>query len=60
MVAAAVRTIFAQPNAATVADQLGAIASKLGRQFPGVEADAARRRPRHLFGKRAWPAAISH
>jgi transposase-like protein len=38
MVAAAVRSIFAQPDAAAVADQLDAIASKLGRQFPGVEA----------------------
>ena len=38
MVAAAVRTIFAQPDAASVADQLDSIASKLGRQFPGVEA----------------------
>ncbi len=38
MVAAAARTIFAQPDAAAVADQLDAIASKLGRQFPAVEA----------------------
>jgi putative transposase len=38
MVAAAIRTIFAQPDAAAVADQLDTIASKLGRQFPGVEA----------------------
>jgi putative transposase len=37
MVAAAVRTIFAQPDAAAVADQLDSIASKLGRQFPAVE-----------------------
>jgi putative transposase len=37
MVAAAVRTIFAQPDAAAVADQLESIASKLGRQFPAVE-----------------------
>jgi putative transposase len=38
MVAAAVRTIFAQPDAAAVADQLDSIATKLGRQFPQVEA----------------------
>jgi transposase-like protein len=38
MVAAAIRTIFAQPDAASVATQLDAIAEKLGRQFPAVEA----------------------
>jgi transposase-like protein len=38
MVAAAVRIIFAQPDAAAVADQLDSIAAKLGRQFPAVEA----------------------
>jgi putative transposase len=38
MVAAAIRTIFAQPDAAAVAEQLDAIAEKLGRQFPAVEA----------------------
>jgi putative transposase len=37
MVAAAVRTIFAQPDAAAVTDQLDSIAAKLGRQFPAVE-----------------------
>jgi putative transposase len=37
MVAAAIRTIFAQPDAAAVADQLDSIAAKLGRQFPAVE-----------------------
>ena len=37
MVAAAMRTIFAQPDAAAVADQLDIIAEKLGRQFPAVE-----------------------
>ncbi len=36
MVAAAVRTIFAQPDAAAVAEQLETIADKLGRQFPAV------------------------
>jgi putative transposase len=38
MVAAAIRTVFAQPDAAAVADQLDSIATKLGRQFPVVEA----------------------
>ena len=47
MVAAAVRTIFAQPDAEHVRDQLDVIATMLGRQFPKVEADAARRRRRH-------------
>jgi putative transposase len=37
MVAAAIRTVFAQPDAAAVADQLDSIAGKLGRQFPVVE-----------------------
>ena len=36
MVAAAIRTIFAQPDAAAVAEQLHSIADKLGRQFPDV------------------------
>jgi putative transposase len=38
MVAAAVRTIFAQPDAASVRGQLDTIAGMLGRQFPKVEA----------------------
>lgn len=38
MVAAAIRTIFAQPDAAAVSEQLDSIADKLGRQFPTVEA----------------------
>jgi transposase-like protein len=38
MVAAAIRTIFAQPDAAAVADQLETIADKLARQFPAVAA----------------------
>jgi putative transposase len=37
MVAAAIRTIFAQPDAEAVGDQLASIAHKLGRQFPAVE-----------------------
>jgi putative transposase len=38
MVAAAIRTIFAQPDSPSVAEQLDSIAEKLGRQFPAVEA----------------------
>jgi putative transposase len=38
MVAATIRTIFAQPSPAQVRDQLGVIAAMLGRQFPKVEA----------------------
>jgi putative transposase len=38
MVAAAARTIFAQPNAASVRAQLDTIAGMPGRQFPKVEA----------------------
>jgi transposase-like protein len=37
MVAAAIRTIFAQPDQSAVAEQLDSIADKLGRQFPAVE-----------------------
>jgi putative transposase len=37
MVAAAIRTIFAQPKADMVRDQLGVIAGMLGRQSPKVE-----------------------
>ena len=37
MVAAAIRTIFAQPGPAHVAGQLDTIAAMLGRQFPKVE-----------------------
>jgi transposase-like protein len=38
MVAAAIRTIFAQPGPVHVRDQLDTIAAMLGRQFPKVEA----------------------
>jgi putative transposase len=38
MVAAAVRTIFAQPDAPSVRGQLDVIAGMLGRQFPKVVA----------------------
>ena len=37
MVAAAIRTIFAQPDATHVHDQLDVIAGMLGRQLPKVE-----------------------
>ncbi len=37
MVAAAIRTIFAQPDASHIRDQLQVIAGMLGRQFPTVE-----------------------
>jgi putative transposase len=37
MVAAAIRTIFAQPDAEHVREQLEVIATMLGRQFPKVE-----------------------
>jgi putative transposase len=37
MIAAAIRTIFAQPDAAHVQDQLEVIAGMLGRQFPKLE-----------------------
>jgi putative transposase len=38
MVAAAIRTVFAQPGPVHVSEQLDTIASMLGRQFPRVEA----------------------
>jgi putative transposase len=38
MVAAAIRTVFAQPDAEHVHTQLDVIAGMLGRQFPQVEA----------------------
>jgi transposase-like protein len=38
MVAAAIRTVFAQPDAVHVRDQLDVIAGMLGRQLPKVEA----------------------
>lgn len=37
MVAAAIRTVFAQPGPVHVAEQLDTIATMLGRQFPKVE-----------------------
>jgi putative transposase len=38
MVAAAIRTIFAQPDAEHVREQLDTIAAMLGRQLPKVQA----------------------
>jgi transposase-like protein len=38
MVAAAIRTVFAQPDAEHVHAQLDVVATMLGRQFPQVEA----------------------
>ena len=38
MVAAGIRTIFAQPDAQHVSEQFDVIASTLGRQLPKVEA----------------------
>ena len=37
MVAATIRTVFAQPDATTVRTQLATVAGMLGRQFPQVE-----------------------
>ncbi len=37
MVAATIRTILAQPDAAHVGEQLQVIAAMLGRQFPKLE-----------------------
>ena len=56
MVAAAIRTIFAQPDAAQVREQLGVIAGMLGRQSTKVEAmlrDAAE----DLLAFTGFPAA---
>ena len=68
MVAAAIRTIFAQPDAEHVHSQLDVIAAMLGKQFPVVEADAARhrrrrarvhRRSRSGTGRRSGPPTPS-
>ena len=56
MVAAAIRTIFAQPDAAHVREQLGVIAGMLGRQSSKVETmlrDAAE----DLLAFTSFPAA---
>ena len=56
MVAAAIRTIFAQPDAAAVAEQLDSIADKLGRQFPAV-ADMLRDARTDVCAFAAFPTA---
>ncbi len=56
MVAAAIRTVFARPDAEYVHSQLDVIAGMLGRQFPAVEAmlrDAAE----DLLAFTAFPVA---
>jgi putative transposase len=56
MVAAAIRTIFAQPDAEHVHEQLEAIAGMLGRQFPKVEAMLREAAP-ELLAFTAFPVA---
>jgi len=57
MVAAAIRTIFAQPDATHVHDQLEVIAGMLGRQFPKLEA-MLRDSAEELLGFTSFP--VSH
>jgi putative transposase len=56
MVAAAVRTIFAQPDGEAIAEQLDQIAAKLGRQFPAVE-QLLREAEADITAFAAFPAA---
>jgi putative transposase len=56
MVAAAIRTIFAQPDAAAVAEQFERIAEMLGRQFPDV-ATMLRDARHDLLAFSAFPVA---
>ena len=56
MVAAAVRTIFAQPDAEAVAEQFERIAEMLGRQFPDV-ATMLRDAKHDLLAFSAFPVA---
>ncbi len=58
MVAAAIRTIFAQPDAEHVRDQLDTIAGMLGRQFPQGRDDAAPGRRGHHRVRRFPCAAL--
>ena len=58
MVAAAVRTIFAQPDAEHVREQLDTIAGMLGRQLPKVETMLRERRRRHHRLRRFPGAAL--
>jgi transposase-like protein len=57
MVAAAIRTIFAQPDQAHVHEQLEVIATMLGRQFPKLEAMLRDAEP-ELLAFTAFP--VSH
>jgi putative transposase len=57
MVAAAIRTVFAQPDAEHVRTQLDVIAGMLGRQFPAVEA-MLRQAPDELLAFTDFP--VSH
>ena len=56
MVAAAIRTVFAQPDAEHVHSQLDVIAGMLGRQFPQVEA-MLREAAEDLLAFTAFPTA---
>jgi putative transposase len=56
MVAAAIRTIFAQPDHQHVTEQLDTIAAMLGRQFPRVEAMLRDAAP-ELLAFTAFPVA---
>jgi putative transposase len=56
MVAAAIRTVFAQPDAEHVHSQLDVIADMLGRQFPAVEA-MLREAEEDLLAFTAFPTA---
>jgi putative transposase len=56
MVAAAIRTVFAQPDAAHVHAQLSEIATMLGRQFPAV-ADMLESSREDLLAFAAFPSA---
>ena len=56
MVAAAIRTIFAQPDADAVAEQFDRIADMLGRQFPAVSSMLGDARP-DLLAFCAFPTA---
>jgi putative transposase len=57
MVAAAIRTIFAQPNVAHVHEQFETIATMLGRQLPKVE-QMMRAATKDLLALTAFP--VSH
>ena len=56
MVAAAIRTVFAQPDAEHVCAQLDVVAGMLGRQFPAVEA-MLREAADELLAFTAFPVA---